>query len=342
MPTDATIPAPADATTPTLMPVLFHASQFPEGVRQELRRSLQTRRVNHKFHYDSVKQTARWLALHEAWSPARRDADCTRIYAEASAWLAEKISAPRVVLASIGCGGGHKDVQILRRLLSAGKPAVYLPVDVSPAMVLVAAQAAGAVLARRDCHPVVLDFALTEDLPGVISSVAGDEAARVLAFFGMLPNFEPHLVLPRLAAALRPGEFLALSANLAPGRDCESGTRAVLPQYDNPPTREWLLTFLHDLGFDPDDGKLVFRVEPVPGQPESFRITAHFELSRERTIRVEGEEFRFAPGESIRIFFSCRYTPGQVKAMLAAAGLEMMAEWITARAEEGVFVCRRA
>ena len=42
--------------------------------------SLRTRRVNHKFHYDSVKQTQKWLALHQAYSPTRNDADCRAIY----------------------------------------------------------------------------------------------------------------------------------------------------------------------------------------------------------------------------------------------------------------------
>ena len=60
--------------------VTIHASQFPENVRRDLLESLRTRRVNHKFHYDSVKQTQKWLALHQAYSPTRNDADCRAIY----------------------------------------------------------------------------------------------------------------------------------------------------------------------------------------------------------------------------------------------------------------------
>ena len=45
--------------------VTIHASQFPEAVRRDLIESLRTRQVNHKFHYDSVKQTHQWLALHQ-------------------------------------------------------------------------------------------------------------------------------------------------------------------------------------------------------------------------------------------------------------------------------------
>ena len=63
--------------------VFINHSQFPENVRRDLLASLRARAINHKFHYDSYKQAAKWLALHEAFSPARRDASCLRIYDEA-------------------------------------------------------------------------------------------------------------------------------------------------------------------------------------------------------------------------------------------------------------------
>ncbi|MGA2030252.1 MAG: hypothetical protein ABSG87_09295, partial [Verrucomicrobiota bacterium] len=59
---------------PSTANVIIHASQFPENVRCDLLESLRTRRVNHKFHYDSIKQTQKWLALHQAYSPSRNDA----------------------------------------------------------------------------------------------------------------------------------------------------------------------------------------------------------------------------------------------------------------------------
>jgi hypothetical protein len=56
--------------------VAIHPASFPKAIRRDLLASLRTRRVNHKFHYDSVKQTQKWLALHEAHSPARYDKNC--------------------------------------------------------------------------------------------------------------------------------------------------------------------------------------------------------------------------------------------------------------------------
>jgi len=60
----------------TLARIAVHSSQFPDNVRRALLESLRTRQVNHKFHYDSVKQTQKWLALHQAYSPSRHDPDC--------------------------------------------------------------------------------------------------------------------------------------------------------------------------------------------------------------------------------------------------------------------------
>src|SRR6516162_1329650 len=64
----------------SLARVTIHSSQFPESVRSDLIESLRKRQVNHKFHYDSVKQTHQWLALHQAYSPSRMDPDCETIY----------------------------------------------------------------------------------------------------------------------------------------------------------------------------------------------------------------------------------------------------------------------
>ena len=64
----------------------------------------------------------------------------------------------------------------------------------------------------------------------------------------MIPNFEPEQILPKLASLIRPNDFLLFSANLAPGKNYAAGVKKILPQYDNCLTRDWLMTFLIDLG----------------------------------------------------------------------------------------------
>src|ERR1700690_1589331 len=144
--------------------VRIHASQFPEAVRRDLLVSLRTRRVNHKFHYDSVKQTQKWLALHQACSPTRTDVDCQTAYEQGFQAAAARINSPRIHVIGLGCGGGQKDTRLLKLLKTRGREVFYTPCDVSTAMVLVARQAALAVVPEKNCFPFVCDLATADDL----------------------------------------------------------------------------------------------------------------------------------------------------------------------------------
>jgi L-histidine Nalpha-methyltransferase len=325
--------------------VRIHASQFPEKIRRDLLASLRARRVNHKFHYDSVRQTQKWLALHQACSPARNDPDCRAIYDRAFQAAAARAPAKAVHVIGLGCGGGQKDTRLLKRLKVRGREIFYTPCDVSPAMVLVARQAALAVVPEDNCFPFVCDLATAGDLPEFLvtrhpSLACRAEASerRLVTFFGMIPNFEPQIILPKLAALVRPGDGLLFSANLAPGPVYAAGMKQILPQYDNPLTRDWLMTFLLDLGVGCRDGRL--RVSIATGTRGLQRIEANFHFARRCRIRVGDETFGFRPGEIIRLFFSYRYTPDRVHRVLAHYGLEVCEQWITRSQEEGVFICR--
>src|ERR1043166_4225004 len=213
--------------------IIIHSSQFPENVRNDLLASLRSRAVNHKFHYDSVKQTHQWLRLHQAYSPSRRDAAVSAAYDRAFDAVAGRIRLRRVQLIGLGCGGGQKDTRLLRRLRARGKELFYLPAEGSVAMVLVARQAARAVVPEDKCRPLVCDLATADDLPAVLERESPPRAARLVTFFGMIPNFEPGAILPKLASLVRRGDFLLFSANLAPGNDLARGMKKILPQYDN-------------------------------------------------------------------------------------------------------------
>jgi L-histidine N-alpha-methyltransferase len=313
--------------------VTIHESQFPDNVRRDLFSSLQTKKINHKFHYDSVRQTQKWLALHQIYSPSRNDADCEATYDRAFAEAAKLVESKRVHLIGLGCGGGQKDVRLLKLLKARSREILYTPCDVSTAMVLVARRAALAVVPEKNCFPFVCDLASADAL---LKNLATRHPSLV-TFFGMIPNFEPQLILPKLASLVRPKDFLLFSANLAPGKNYTAGVKKVLPQYDNTPTRDWLMTFLLDLGIAKSDGKLNFTIEAGDGGLQ--RIVARFQFARGARFAIESEAFVFRRGESLRLFFSYRYTPALVRKHLARHGLEVLDEWITQSAEEGVFLC---
>ena len=134
---------------------------------------------------------------------------------------------------------------------------------------------------------------------------------------------------------------MLVSANLAPGGDYREGIERILPLYDNTLTREWLITFLLDLGVDREDGGIHFTIETDATHKDLKRITAHFKFVRRREIEVEAEHFRFEAGDRIRLFFSYRHTPALIHSLLASYGLKVLDEWITRSQEEGVFLVTR-
>jgi len=315
--------------------VFIDRSQFPETVRRDLIESLRTRAINHKFHYESYKQAAKWLALYEAYSPARRDLSCQQIYDRAFNAAASTANSARLHLIGLGCGGGQKEARLLE--LSRGE-INYTASDVSLPLVLAAREAALPFVSPERCHAVVCDLATASELPQVLDEIDRD-ARRIVTLFGIVPNFEPAPLLTRVASLLRPEDLLLLSANLAPGDDYSAGIKEVLPQYDNPLTRDWLLTLLLDLGFETKDGELKFTIETDSRRLQ--RITAHFELKRSREVQVFGETISFQAGERIRLFFSYRHTPQTIRALLRESRIEVCGEWLNDAGEEGVFLCRK-
>lgn len=319
--------------------VTVHCSRFPGRVRAQLLDSLRSRNVNPKFHYDSYKQTRKWLRLHEALSPARNDPACEAIYDQGLAAVLKRLAPGPVHLIGLGCGGGHKDVRLLRRLRREGRDAGYTAVDVSLPMVLVAREAAQAEVPEARCHAVVCDLGTADaaSLDDLLTRQEPPGAHRILTFFGMMPNFDPAHILPRLAALTRPADSLLLSANLAPGADYAKGTFQVLPQYDNELTRDWLMVFLADLGVEPSDGHLRFVIEEDPATGLR-RITARFEFGQPREVWVENEAVRFEAGADLRLFFSYRYTPSRLGEQLGRHGLAIGQQWVTPSGQEGVFL----
>ncbi len=323
------------------MPVVsvrIHHSQFPDHVRRDLLKSLRTRQVNHKFHYDSIKQAQQWLALHESYSPARTDPRCLEIYDKSFQFAAEKIGTQPVHLIGLGCGGGQKEGQLLELFAARGTTVHFSASDVSPALVIVAQQRAAQIIGAEHCDALVCDLQTADDLPEVLNDLSVTGARRIITFFGLIPNFEPQTILGKLCAIMRPNDFLLFSANLAPGPDYHAGVERILPLYRNELTRDWLMTFLRDLGVEERDGQVTFEIEEIA---RLKRITASFQFSRERQLRVDDETFRFEPGETIRLFFSYRHTPATIRALLQEQGIQVAEQWIAPSEEEGVFFCRK-
>jgi uncharacterized SAM-dependent methyltransferase len=320
---------------PSTLSVAVHPSQFPEIVQRELIDGLRQRRVAPKFHYQSYKQAQKWLAVHEAWSPARNDSDCATIYEHAFLAACKSVSTRRVVVIGLGCGGGQKEAQLLTLLSEHGKVPSFIPCDVSLPLVLTASQAAECAIKGLPVNPFLCDLTTANDVSALFDSLGDTSIPRIITFFGMIPNVEPDDALPRLAALVRPGDVLLVSANLAPGPDYAAGVKHILPGYDNAETRDWLLTFLIDIGIDREDGTLQIKIEDAKGLK---RIVADFQFARHAVATVQGECVDFPAGEKLRLFFSYRYTPELVERLLKLHKLKLAEKWITKPEDESVFL----
>jgi uncharacterized SAM-dependent methyltransferase len=318
--------------------VFIHRSQFPARVRAKLHASLQRREVNHQFHYATHKQARQWLALHEAHSPARTDRNVRSVYDRSFAAVSAGPGASDVCVIGLGCGGGHKDARLLE-LLPARRRISYTACDVSVPLVLAARERAMRVIPPERIRCVACDLGELDAGNDLFPRSRG--GTRLFTFFGMIPNFEPRPILRRLASLLGPGDRLLFSANLVPGPDHAHSMRRILPQYDNALTREWLMTFLLDLGVERRDGTPRFEVETVPGRPALRRFVARFHFQRTREVWADGREIRFCRGESVRLFFSYRHTPESIAALLRARGISVLDRWLSGSGEEGVFLCGR-
>jgi len=317
--------------------VVFHSSQFPDRIQRDLLESLRARQIAHKFHYDSVKQTQKWLALHRQFSPSRNDENCRAIYVQSFQAAAQAANRETIHVVGLGCGGGQKDTNLIQALKRGKNEVIYTPCDVASAMVLTARGTALSALSEKRIFPMVCDLQTANDFPDALNAPGRRRARRIITFFGMIPNFEPQDILPKLASLLRPKDILLFSANLAPGNDYAAGLRRILPQYDNRPTHDWLMTFLTDLGIAKKNGNLIFKIEDANGGLK--RTAAYFRFKRSCELKIDDESFAFKSGETIRLFFSYRYTPDRVRDLLTAHDLQVQKQWITESQEEGVFLC---
>jgi L-histidine N-alpha-methyltransferase len=314
--------------------LIFHNSQFPGAVRESFHAAFRSRRMAHKFHYDSYKQTQKWLEVHQAYSPSRTDDDCIRIYKEAFVEVARQVKTDARLI-SLGCGGGQKDAIFLKALAKQGLDISYTASDVSPAMVLTALGEVAFNLENIPSVGRVCDLAGTPSKE-FFGTVAGTAGVSIYSFLGMIPNFEPDEILPYLKGLLGQDDLLVFSANLSPGKDYREGTEKILPLYNNRETREWLQTILFDFGCDETTGKLTIQIEETASK--LLRVAATYQFHKAFTFSLDDQKYAFDEGEAFGLFFSYRYTDTRIETELGKYGMKVRSRWITNSAEEGVYL----
>jgi L-histidine Nalpha-methyltransferase len=304
--------------------VTIHDTQFPENLRGQLLDSLRSRQLNHKFHYQTYWQADKWRALHQTYAPNQG----TQAAYDAAIQATVQSLQPAVVV-GLCCGYAEKEM----RLLQALQPTQFVACDTSLPIVLSAAQSAAKIIGENNCHRLLCDLQTATDLQNYFPP-----GPRLFTFFGSLHNFEPQKIFLRLAGLLQAGDHLLFSANLAPG----SNLMRIVPQYDNAMTFDWAFQILADLGFSRGDGVFQVRVEPCPMDPNLFRISIYFVFETDRVLSLENDRIVFKTGESLRLFFSYRYTPAVILDHLERVRLHCAGQWISKNGEEGVFLTKKS
>lgn len=294
---------------------IIHPSQSPARVEAQRADCLRQRSVAAKFHYETPRQAELWLKLHAQYAPP---SDMASPYEAAAKALADTWPYSDDTLIALGCGGGEKDLTILKALPHGTH---FVPTDVSEPLALKAAKAV------PNATPLVFDLATAESLPTFLDQHARPN--RIFTFFGLIPNFPPEEILPQLRTLITPEDSLLLSANLAP-----NGIAKILPQYDNSSTREWLAEFPHAHGAG--EGAVQIRIA-ADGPLEC--IAAHFHFAEACTMHANGDQFNFQPGDALRLFVSYRYTLQSLSDTLALHGIVIKNAFLSANGEEGVFLC---
>ena len=324
------------------MPVTltFHDSQYPARLAEQLRQGLRARKFPGKFLYESPAQAQRWLAYHQAYAPSRTEAALVALYQKAFQAALQALSPTALHYVSLGCGGGNKDALFLQQAAPRCPALVFTPMDTSAALVVETMLRVQSALPALATAPLVVDLDTEPALTSWLSQHETPLHRRLLSCFGMLPNFVYQTFLPYLRSLLRPGDMLLLSANLSPGLYANAVAR-ILPQYDNPLACAWYAGLLDSLGFAASQIQLAVSPHLLRADGQIWQIRAEATVQHPMHLTVYDEMFHFAAGDTMEVFFSNRFTPQVMPAVLAEAGLILVQTFLFDSQEEAIYLCTR-
>jgi len=230
-----------------------------------------------------------------------------------------ELAGPDRAIVEFGSGSSTKS----RILLSAMKPAGYVPIDISRDALWQAAARISEEFCELPIHPMEGDFAETLRLPPAVGSMPR------LGFFpgstiGNLLASEAVDLLRTMARTLGRGSMLLI------GIDRIKDPKILVPAYDDAQgvTAAFNLNLLHRInrelrGTIPVDQ---FRHVAVWNDAEA-RIEMHLEAQCDVQFRADGRAFSIAAGDTIHTENSIKYGPRDALLLLRAGGWNPIANW---------------
>ena len=124
------------------------------------------------------------------------------------------------------------------------------------------------------------------------------KSKRVFTFFGMIPNLEPDVILPKLRRCFVMVTNFCSARTWLPARTIGPGWSA---SCHSTTTRATGCCLFEGDWCPETAGELVFGIEPVD---ELLRIVANFKFSQSQAIKLDGELVAFDVGQTLRLFSS--------------------------------------
>jgi SAM-dependent methyltransferase len=323
---------------PTTKSIFQLGSSSRDSDREKIE-CLESNRIDPKFLYVTRKQADLWRQVFLKHSPIHGNPEFARIYREAFARVTDTFAAEKVWLVGLGCGTGTKEAELQSVLKAQGRTTVFSAIDVSMDLV-------GESMNRLEREGAWCRESLVGDLQSpFLKTWLGrpkEDMPRLITFFGLVPNLAPSAVARIFRAVLRPGDVLLASAHLAPvhGEGPEElavAMKEVLPQYDNPETLAWISEGLKEWGLEGRVDSPKMTIGELEGMP------AFLAQSRWKSAELfEKWGHRFSPrmNETVRFFYSLRYTPKLFEDFLKREGFEFEMLAITLCRQEAIWAIR--
>lgn len=251
----------------------------------------------------------------EEYYPTRTETAILRDAAQEIAALA----GPHPALVEFGSGSSTKT----RILIDELAPSAYVPIDISREHLMSAAERIAADYPAVEVVPVTGDFTRSLALPRL--SAAG----RIVGFFpgSTIGNFRP---LDAEAFMREASATLGCDAGFVVGVDLQKGRGRLEAAYNDRRgvTAAFNLNLLRRINreldgrFDLSAFRHFARYDADEG-----RIEMHLESLKDQSVRVSGETFRFARGETIHTENSYKYTQAGFAALCIRAGWKPVRTW---------------
>ena len=295
-----------------------------EGLRQP------QKQISSKFLYDErgSKLFDRICELEEYY-PTRTEIRIMRENIEA---IREAIG-PQVRLVELGSGSSMKTRILLDHLDDL---AVYVPIDISKAHLVEAAEGIADAYPDVPVQPLCADYTASFDLPE-----PPQPASRTVVYYpgSTVGNFQPddaRHFLRRIADGLERG------AGLLIGVDLKKDVDVLEAAYNDAEgvTAAFNLNLLRRMNRELDATFDLDRFEHLSVWNEDMGCVESFLRSTEaQTVTVAGESFSFGAGETIHTEYSFKYTLDEFADLMADAGFSVEEVWTDDRSYFSVQYC---